>query len=261
MLVVTGDIDLSFASVFALGMTGYIGVEHATHDVTLGLIAAIAVGAAAGLVNGFFVTVLGIPSLVVTIGTWYLYRGLTLVLVNGRSYTLLESQKAAVGRLLVGRWFGVPMQFVWFVILGVITWLLMYRHRLGQNAHVVGDNKQAAGLMGIPITRTRVILFVFTGMVAAFAGAMNSFQVLNFYPSQGDGYLLPALAAIFVGGTSVFGGRGTIWGTFIGAFLIGGIEAGIVAVGMKDFYTEVIYGGIIIAAVSIHALLGRRFAR
>jgi simple sugar transport system permease protein len=261
MLVVTGDIDLSFASVFALGMTGYIGVEHATHDVTLGLIAAIAVGAAAGLVNGFFVTVLGIPSLVVTIGTWYLYRGLTLVLVDGRSYTLLESQKAVVGRLLVGRWLGVPMQFVWFVILGVITWLLMYRHRLGQNAHVVGDNKQAAGLMGIPITRTRVILFVFTGMVSAFAGAMNSFQVLNFYPSQGDGYLLPALAAIFVGGTSVFGGRGTIWGTFIGAFLIGGIEAGIVAVGMKDFYTEVIYGGIIIAAVTIHALLRRRFAR
>jgi simple sugar transport system permease protein len=72
---------------------------------------------------------------------------------------------------------------------------------------------------------------------------------------------LPALAAVFVGGTSVFGGRGTVWGTFIGAFLIGGIEAGIVAVGLKDFYTQVIYGAIILAAVSVHALLQRRFAR
>ena len=83
--------------------------------------------------------------------------------------------------------------------------------------------------------------------------------MLNFYPNQGAGYLLPALAAVFVGGTSVFGGRGTVWGTFVGAFLIGGIEAGIVAVGLKDFWTQVIYGGIILAAVTIHAVLARRF--
>jgi len=115
--------------------------------------------------------------------------------------------------------------------------------------------------MGIPIMRTRMILFVITGVTAALAGAMNSFAIVNFYPNQGAGYLLPALAAVFVGGTSVFGGRGTVWGTFIGAFLIGGIEAGIVAVGLKDFYTQVIYGAIILAAVSVHALLQRGFAR
>jgi simple sugar transport system permease protein len=261
MLIVAGDIDLSFPSIFALGMVGYVGVEHTTHNVALGVLAALAIGAAAGFVNGFFVTVIGIPALVVTIGTQFFYRGLTLVLVDGKSYTLLETTDSIAGRLLVGRWFGVPMQFVWFVALAVVTWLLLYRHRLGHNAHVIGDNRQAAGLMGIPIMRTRMILFVLTGVAAALAGVMNSFQVLNFYPSQGAGYLLPALAAVFVGGTSVFGGRGTVWGTFIGAFLIGGIEAGIVAVGLKDFYTQVIYGGIILAAVTIHALLQRRFAR
>jgi simple sugar transport system permease protein len=115
--------------------------------------------------------------------------------------------------------------------------------------------------MGIPIIRTRMILFVLTGMAAALAGAMNSFAILNFYPNQGGSTLLPALAAVFVGGTSVFGGRGTIWGTFIGAFLIGGIEAGTVAVGLKDFWTQVIYGAIILAAVTVHALLQRGFAR
>lgn len=261
MLIVAGDIDLSFPSIFGLGMVGYVGVQHAVGSVTLGVITALAVGAAAGLVNGIFVTVLGIPALVLTIGTQFLYRGLTLVLVDGKSYTLIETDGTIPARLLVGRWFGMPMQFVWFAILAVVTWLLMYRHRLGQNAHVVGDNKQAAALMGIPIMRTRIILFVLTGVAAALAGVMNSFQVFNFYPSQGEGYLLPALAAVFVGGTSVFGGRGTVWGTFIGAFLIGGIEAGIVAVGLKDFYTQLIYGCIIIAAITIHALLQRRFAR
>jgi simple sugar transport system permease protein len=261
MLIVAGDIDLSFPSTFALGMVGYIGVEHTTHSVTLGVLATLGIGAAAGLVNGFFVCVVGIPALVVTIGTQFLYRGLTLVLVNGRSYTLLETDGSAAGRLLTGRWFGVPMQFVWFVVLAAVTWVLLYRHRVGQNAHVIGDNQQAAGLMGIPIMRTRIILFVLTGVAAALAGMMNSFAIINFYPNQGGSTLLPALAAVFVGGTSVFGGRGTIWGTFIAAFLIGGIEAGTVAVGLKDFWTEVIYGGIILAAISVHALLQRRFAR
>jgi simple sugar transport system permease protein len=261
MLIVAGDIDLSFSSTFAMGMIGYIGVEHATHNVALGVLATLAVGAAAGLVNGFFVTVVGIPALVVTIGTQFLYRGLTLVLVDGKSYTLTETEHTVAGRLLVGRWGGMPMQFFWFVVLAVGAWLLMYRHRLGANTHIIGDNRQAAGLMGIPIMRTRMILFVLTGVLAALAGMMNSFQVFNFYPSQGSGYLLPALAAVFVGGTSVFGGRGTIWGTFVGAFLIGGIEAGIVAVGMKDFYTELIYGAIILAAVSVHALLQRNLGR
>jgi simple sugar transport system permease protein len=261
MLIVAGDIDLSFPSVFALGMTGYVGVEHTTHNVTLGVITALVIGAAAGLVNGFFVAVVGIPALVVTIGTQFLYRGLTLVLVNGKSYTLLETDGTIVGRLLVGRWFGIPMQFVWLVVLAVLTWLLLFRHRLGQNAHVIGDNQQAAALMGIPIMRTRIILFMLTGMAAALAGVMNSFQVFNFYPSQGSGYLLSALAAVFVGGTSVFGGRGTVWGTVVGAFLIGGIDAGIVAVNLKDFWTQFIYGCIILAAITVHALLQRRFAR
>jgi simple sugar transport system permease protein len=261
MLIVAGDIDLSFPSTFALGMVGYIGAEHATHNVTLGVLAALAVGAAAGLVNGFFVCVVGIPALVVTIGTQFLFRGLTLVLVDGKSYTLLETDGSLPGRLLTGRWLGIPMQFVWFVVLAVITWVLLYRHRLGQNAHVIGDNKQAAGLMGIPIMRTRMILFILTGATAALAGMMNSFAVINFYPNQGGSTLLPALAAVFVGGTSVFGGRGTIWGTAIGAFLIGGIDAGAVAVGLKDFWTQVIYGAIVLGAVSTHALLQRRFAR
>jgi simple sugar transport system permease protein len=96
-------------------------------------------------------------------------------------------------------------------------------------------------------------------MASALAAMMNAFSLNNFYPNLGSGYLLPTLAAVFVGGTSVFGGRGTIYGTFLGAFMIGGIPAGIVAVGLTDYYTQFIYGAVILAAVTIHALLQRRF--
>ena len=169
------------------------------------------VGVLCGLFNGFFVTFIGIPALVVTIGTQFLFRGLALVLVGGRQYPLVETQDSPAYQVMVGKLFGVPMEFYWFVLATVGAWVLLNRHRLGQNAYVTGDNAQAAGLMGIPIRRTRITLFVLVGVAAAFAGVLNSLQVVNYYPSMGDGYLLPALAAVFVGGTSVFGGRAACW--------------------------------------------------
>jgi simple sugar transport system permease protein len=153
------------------------------------------------------------------------------------------------------------MEFWWLVGVAVIAWVLLNRHRLGNNAYVVGDNAQTARLMGVPIRRTRVMLFVLSGLAAALAGLMNSLQIVSFFPSMGTGFLLPTLAAVFVGGTSVFGGRGSIYGTFLGAFMIGGIAAGIVAVGLTDFWTQLIYGAIILIAISIHAILQRRFQR
>lgn len=259
MVIVTGDMDLSFPSIMALGMVGFVGIWHATGSVELGVVAALLVGALAGLFNGVLVTYIGIPSLVVTIGSQFLFRGLALVLVGGRSYALVTAQPAPSYDILVGKLFGIPMEFVWLVLAAVATWLLLNRHRLGQNAYVIGDNRLAAALMGVPIRRTRIVLFVLTGFAAAFAGLLNSLQIVNFYPTMGDGYLLPTLAAVFVGGTSVFGGRGSVWGTFIGAFMIGGITAGIVAVGLTDYFTNLIYGAVILVSVSIHALLRRRF--
>jgi simple sugar transport system permease protein len=259
MVIISGDIDLSFPSIMALGMVGFVSVWESTGSVELGFAATLGVGLSAGLLNGLIVTIIGIPSLVVTIGTQFLYRGLTLVLVSGRSFALVDTKDSAIYEILVGRIFGISMQFWWLVIAAVATWFVLNRHRLVQSAYVIGDNKQAAQLMGIPIRRTRIILFALTGLAASFAGLLLSLQNVNFYPTMGAGYLLPTLAAVFVGGTSVFGGRGSVWGTFIGAFMIGGINAGIVAVGLTDYYTNLVYGAVILIAVSFHAILQRRF--
>ena len=260
MVIIAGDIDLSFPSEMALGMVGFTFVWQATGSVELGILAALLVGALAGLFNGLIITYIGIPALVATIGTQFLFRGLTLVLVNGKSYALVTASTSSTYDLLVGKLGGVvPMEFVWLLVLAVVAWVLLNRHRLGQNAYVIGDNGLAAQLMGIPIRRSRILLFVLVGVAAALAGAMNSLQIVNFYPTMGDGYLLPTLAAVFIGGTSVFGGRGSVYGTFLGAFMIGAIQAGIVAVGLTDYYTNLIYGAVILAAVAVHALLQRRF--
>jgi simple sugar transport system permease protein len=262
MVIVAGDIDLSFGSIMALGMVGFVFVWRATGSVELGVLAALLMGTGAGLVNGILVAIVGLPSLVVTIGTQFLFRGLTVVLVAGQSFTLVGAKTSSIGTILVGKLGVIPMEFVWLLLVTIATWFLLNRHRVGQNAYVIGDNQEAGRLMGIPIRRTRVILFMLMGLAAAFAGALNSIQVSNFYPSGlGAGYLLPALAAVFVGGTSVFGGRGSVFGTFLGAFMIGGIQAGVVAAGLTEFYTQPIYGAVILVAVMIHSVLQRRFRR
>ena len=261
MVIVAGDIDLSFPSVMALGMVGFVSVWEPTGSVLLGVISALAVGAAAGLFNGLVVTLVGLPSLVVTIGTQFLFRGLTLVLVDGKSYALAATRGDPVREILVGKPYGIPMEFVWFLAIAILTWLLLNRHRIGGNTYVIGDNVQTARLMGIPIRMTRIVLFVLTGMAAALAGMMMSLQVVNFYPNLGNGLLLPGLAAVFVGGTSVFGGRGSVYGTFVGALMIGAIPAGIVASGLTDFWTQAIFGAIILVSISIHAVVQRRIQR
>ena len=112
--------------------------------------------------------------------------------------------------------------------------------------------------MGVGVDRTKLLVFALVGIAAAFAGVLASLHVSYFWPSLGEGYMLKTLASVFLGGTSVFGGTGTVLGTFIGAFIIGAIEAAIVAIGWTGFATQFIYGLIIILSVSMHAILRKR---
>jgi simple sugar transport system permease protein len=256
--VITGEMDLSFPSVMAIGMVAFVMMFNATGSVLLALLAGLAVGFLAGLMNGVIVVGIGIPSLVVTIGTQFFWRGAVLVLLGGKGSTLVDTKGTLIYTMLVGKIGKFPVQMIWLVIVAIICWVLLNRHRFGAHVYVIGDNKNTAELMGINTRFTRMMVFALVGLAAAFAGILASLQVAFFWPSLGDGYLLKTLAAVFLGGTSVFGGVGTIFGTFIGAFIIGAIEAAIVAIGLTGFWTQLIYGLIIIISVSMHAILRRR---
>jgi simple sugar transport system permease protein len=266
IVVIAKEIDLSFPSIMAMGMVafsftynGTTFLHNATLQVFLAIIAALLTGALIGWLNGFIIVKFGIPSLVVTIGTQFFWRGAVLVLTQGANFSLVYIKKTFFYPLLVGKIGGsFPMQMVWLILITIIGWILLNRHRFGAHVYLIGDNINSAELMGINTRRTRIRAFMLIGLISAFAGIIASFYVAYFWPSLGDGYLLSTLASVFLGGTSVFGGTGTIFGTFLGAFIIGAIEAATVAIGLTGFWTQLIYGFIIVLSVIMHTYLRKR---
>jgi len=259
ILVIGGEMDLSFPSIMAIGMVAYLLAYQWTHSVWLGFLAALLIGLFAGWLNGVLVVGFGIPSLVATIGTQFFWRGAVLVLSQGMNGTLGYTKETLLHPLLVGKVFGVlPVQMIWLIVITVLSWVLLNRTRFGAHIYLIGDNAESAKLMGVNTAQVRRRAFMLVGIVSAFAGVVASLHVTFFWPSLGEGYLLRTLASVFLGGTSVFGGVGTIFGTFIGAFIIGAIEAATVAVGLTGFWTQLIYGLIIVISVMMHSYLRRK---
>ncbi len=259
LVVIAKEIDLSFGSVMAWGMAAFDVVFVATQNVYLGFVACLVAGLFAGLLNGLIVVKLGIPSLVATIGTQFLWRGVVMLVTNGKGMGMTPVKDTFLYPLLVGRLGGViPAQFVWTIIVAVIMWFFLNRHQFGAHVYLIGDNIDSARLMGVNVDRTKIITFMLVGLVAAFAGFIVSEEVLFFWPTLGEGYLLNTLASVFLGGTSAFGGTGTIFGTFIASLIIALINPGIVASGWLAYWTQFIYGLIIVVSVSLQAVLRKR---
>jgi simple sugar transport system permease protein len=262
MVVIAGEIDLSFGSIMAVGMLVFVTVFETTGNLALAFVACLVTGFLVGLLNGIIVVRLGIPSLVATIGTQFFWRGVVLVVTGGHPASLVPAKGTILRQALVGRMAGyVPAQMIWTIIVAALVWVFLNRHKLGAHVYLTGDNENSARLMGVNVDRTRMMVFAIVGLAAAFAGLLASLEVNYFWVTLGEGYLLRTLASVFLGGTSVFGGVGTILGTFVGCFIIGAIEAGTVAVGLSGFWTQLIYGLIIVLSVSMHAVVNRRLAR
>lgn len=259
MIVIAGEMDLSFPSIMAVGMLVFVRTYQATNSPILACLACLTTGFLVGLSNGLIVVKVGIPSLVATIGTQFFWRGVVLVITGGTPASLVPLKNTILRDAFVGRLAGyVPAQMIWTVIAAVVVWSLLNRHRFGAHIYLVGDNEDSARLMGVNVGRTKILAFAVVGLAAAFAGVLASLEVNYYWVTLGEGYLMKTLAAVFLGGTSVFGGTGTVLGTFIGCFIIGAIESGTVAIGLTGFWTQLIYGLIIVLSVSMHNVVGRR---
>lgn len=258
-VVTLGEMDLSFPSVLALAALVFGKVFTLSGNIWLAVLVCLLIGLLSGALNAFLIVRVGIPSLVATIGTMFFFRGMVNVIAQGKGIPLVAAKTTLVYTLSVGRIGGViPAQAVWMLVLGIAFWLVMNRHRFGSHVLFVGDNMDSSRMMGINVERVKTIVFMQMGFFAAFAGILSTLEVTYFWPSQGQGYLLTTLAAVFIGGTSVFGGMGTILGTFVGAIIIGSLEAGIIAIGLTGFWIQFIYGLIIMVSVSIYAILLKR---
>ena len=260
-VITLGEIDLSFPSIvgitsltFGMVLTGTEG------NFFLAFLASMSLGMFAGLINGLLVTKIGIPSIVATIGTLFFWRGLVNVVAQGSGIAIVDvAEYTWHHTLFVSKVFGsIPAQFIWFLVLTLMMqWIYRY-HKFGNHIHFVGDNKASAQMMGINVDNVKIIAFVQLGFFSAFAGMFTMYDMLYFWPTHGSGLMLTTLAAVFVGGTSVFGGKGTIIGSFIGVLIIGSLESGIIALGLSGFYVKFIYGLMITLSVTIYALIQRK---
>ncbi|MDO4785504.1 MAG: ABC transporter permease [Fretibacterium sp.] len=259
LVVVAGEMDLSFASNMAMSGFLFAVVTRATGSPLAGIAAGLAVGAGIGLINGLVVVGTGVPSIVVTIGFDFLWRGCVMLLSGGLAVALPFVRGLPVASLFVGRAGGtVPAQFLWAVGLAVVTAVILHRTAWGDTLRFIGDNREAARMMGLPVARARVGVFAVLGLMSAFSGILACLELANWWPTQGEGYLLLVFASVFIGGTSVYGGSGSLWGTMAGTAVIGMIEAGVVSAGWSGFWTRFVHGLVLVFSVSFYALAARR---
>ncbi len=252
LVITAGEIDLSFPSVIAF--SGFL-LSYCIKDldqVWLAVPAALIGGALIGWVNGFIVAIIGVPSIIATLATQFFWGGITTVISGGVSYSLRTVDQHLIWHILVGDIASMPVQALWALGIAVALWFVLNRHRFGEHLLFIGDNPTVARVVGIQVEREKIKLFTLMGVLGGFAACILTLENKNFFNTQGQGFLLVALAAVFIGGTSILGGKGTIVGTFFGAFIITMIEAGLVATGIQGFWVRAVEGIVFLSAVIFH---------
>jgi ribose transport system permease protein len=259
-VIITSGIDLSVGSVVALcGMVAATVMAGASPDAVglglLGLVMALATGAAVGALNGFGIAWLRLVPFIVTLAMMAMGRGLTLAISDGRTKFDFPNAFTAFGAKTVA---GLPAPMLVMLAVFVIGHVLLRKTEFGHQVFAVGGNKEAARLAGIPVNRVIFLTYMLAGVTAAIAGIVLAGRLNSALPSAANGLELQVIAGIVIGGTSLAGGRGSIVGTFIGVVLIGVINVGLSLLGVNPFWTQFIQGGVILAAVLLDALGQRR---
>ena len=263
LVVTAGEMDLSFPAVIALSGFVFAWVFKTFHSPWapwLGLVLALASGALVGYINGLLVAKIGVPSIMATLAAQFFWYGATILLANGLQLNIKDVTTTIVHTILVGRitigQVPVPMQALWSLGLAVFLWFILNRHKFGEEITFIGDNANVARVMGIDVIATRIKLFTVMGVISAFAGLLLTLEINVFFPTQGSGFLLPAMAAVFIGGTSIAGGLGIITGSFFGAYIIGSLEAGVVATTISGYWVQLIEGLVMGASVVLNIVIG-----
>jgi rhamnose transport system permease protein len=254
-VILTGGIDLSVGSILGLSaiLTGVFW-QNAGLPLIVACLLAIAVGTLAGLFNGFVIARFGVPPLIATLGTLALYRGLAEGISQARSVRGYPEWFFVLGQ---GEFLGVPVQ-LWLLGLGVILagFVLGYT-TWGRATYAIGNNVTAARFSGIAVDRVTLAIYTMSGFAAALAGVIFVSRVSTTRSDMGTGIELDAITAVVLGGTSIFGGRGTIVGTVLGLILMQALKSGLSLAGVKGDGTIVVIGAVLIVTVLISNVFRR----
>lgn len=256
LIIVAGGLDLSVGALYALGAVSGGMLMVAGVPWPLALLGGVAVGAGAGILTGAMSVYLGIPSLIASLATFFVASGIAVVMTSGRDIFGFPEAFTDIGS---GSFLGIPNLIYIAIIVGIVFHVLLEHTAFGYNVRATGGNRAAAMANGIRVKRVDLILFATSGGVAALAGLLGASRIFSASPlAGGNGLTFQVLTAIIIGGTSLFGGIGSIAGSALGALLFAVINNGLATSGVNPLYQNIFIGVILAVAVAVDQFRRRR---
>lgn len=247
-VILTGGIDLSVGSTLALSSAFCAFFIKSGMPVGIAMLLALFIGTGCGLISGLLVTKGRLQPFIATLITMTVFRGVTMIFMDGKPISGLgdSSLLKFVGK---GNIFGIPFPVILFIVVFLIFLFLLQKTVFGRRIYATGSNATSAKLSGVNINKTKLITYAISGGMAALSGLILLSRLASAQPTLGDGYELDAIASVALGGTSMNGGRGRIWGTFVGVLIIAVLNNGLNILGVSSYYQSVVKGIVILIAV------------
>src|SRR5215471_9581976 len=254
LIVITKEIDLSVASILGLSSCLLGLLWEVKVAMPLAILLCLLLGALCGALNGFLVVRFRLPSLAVTIGTLALFRGFAYILLGDKAVADFPPECADFGIGVVPGTF-IPTPFALFIILAVIFWVVLHQTTAGRRLYAIGGNQTAARFSGVNISRVKTLLFVVCGLISALAGVVYTFRFSSSRADNGIGFELSAIAAVFLGGVTVQGGKGTVTGVVLSLLLIGIINNVLTLADVASEILRIVTGSLLIVSVLLPNLI------
>ncbi len=249
MIIIIGGLDLSAGSVIGLGgLIAAVCMKDLGIPVALSIILALAAGGLIGVLNAIFTVKFKIPPLIVTLGTLYIARGIVNIITQGRPVYPLPKSFDFIGNSEI---LSIPFSVILMLVLVVIVQFILKKTTFGRHIYAVGGNEETARLSGINIARLKSVVYIIGGVLAALTGIIMTSRMNSAQTNLGTGWELTIIASVIIGGTSTFGGSGTILGSIIGAAIMSVLSNGMVLMRISPYWQNIIIGAIIILAVGI----------
>jgi rhamnose transport system permease protein len=259
LLIISGEIDLSVASIIALASTAMGFAVQLGADTSILVLIGLGVGLACGAFNGFLVTGFGLPSIVVTIGTMSLFRGISYIVLGDKAYTGYPSDFAFFGQGYV--WWVISFELVLFAVMAILFAILLHRTNFGRAVYVIGNNPVGALFSGIRVSRVKFILFLLTGVMSGVAAICLTSRLGATRPSIAFGWELEVVTMVVLGGISILGGSGTIPGVVIAAFVMGMVTFGFGLLNVPGIVMSIFIGLLLIAVIALPRIARQLLAR
>jgi rhamnose transport system permease protein len=261
MVIVARHVDLSIGSIlgFSAIVAGMIFRDHADLPIFVGVLAAIGLGAGLGLLNGLIVTIFKLPSIIVTLGTLSLYRGLLFLASDSRQVDPQYIPKPLIQMSQTSPIGGIPWIVIIAFAVALLTYFFLDHTRIGRQIYAIGSNPTAAPLRGIRVVPVTLLVFTISGALAGLAGIIYASRFGYVNPGiTGVGFEFTVIAAVVIGGVSINGGVGTVLGTVLGVILLGAVNVALPILGVSAFWQDAIYGAVILVALLIDRSVRQR---